>query len=75
VIGVRIAGPAVEEYPTPMPSASMRRLDLPAIGLDPNVLGHRALPKRASAQPRKTVERLADYLAVHLAPPAPRGGK
>lgn len=72
VFGVRIAGPAVEEYPTPMPSASMRRLNLPALGLDPAVLGHRALPRRASVQPRKTVERLADYLAVHV---APRGGR
>jgi electron transfer flavoprotein alpha/beta subunit len=76
VIGVRIAGAPVEEYPTPMPSASMRRLDLAALGLDASVLGHRALPKRTSAQPRKSVERLADYLAVHRAATPPvRGGR
>jgi len=68
VIGVRIAGPPVDEYPTPMPSASMRRLELSAIGLDPVVLGHRALPFRAPMEPRKTVERIAEHLAVHLAP-------
>jgi hypothetical protein len=68
VIGVRIAGAPVDEYPTPMPSASMRRLELSALGLDPVVLGHRALPPRTSVEPRKTVERIADHLAVHLAP-------
>ena len=68
VIGLRIAGPSIEEYPTPIPSASLKRLDLGALGLDPNVLGHRALPPRVSAQPRKTVERIAEHLAVHLVP-------
>ncbi len=68
VIGVRIAGAAVDDYPTPAPSISMRRLDLPALGLDPNVLAHRALPPRTSAAPRGTIERVADQLAVHLAP-------
>jgi electron transfer flavoprotein alpha/beta subunit len=68
VLGVRIPGPPVEEYPTPMPSASMRRLDLQGIGLDPLVLGHRALPLRSSAQAKKTVDRIAEHLAVHLAP-------
>ncbi len=68
VIGVRIAGAPVDEYPTPMPSASMRRLELASLGLDPVVLGHRALPPRTSLEPRKTVERIADHLAVHLAP-------
>jgi hypothetical protein len=72
VIGVRIAGPSVDEYPTPMPSASMRRLDLASLGLDPLVLGHRALPPRSSQQARKTVAQIADYLAPHL---APRGGR
>ncbi len=71
VIGVRIAGAPVEEYPTPMPSASMRRLELEAIGIDPVVLAHRALPPRSSVPPRKTVERIASYLALHLAPKAP----
>jgi hypothetical protein len=69
VLGVRIAGSAVDEYPTPMPSKSMRRLDLAALGLDPMVLAHRALPPRAPAQAKKTVERLAEYLAVHLVKP------
>ena len=69
VIGLRIAGPAVEEYPTPMPSSAMRRLELPSLGLDPAVLGHRSVPPRTSTQARKTVERVAEYLAVHLAPP------
>jgi hypothetical protein len=68
VIGVRIAGPPIDEYPTPTPSASMRRLELAAIGLDPAVLCHRALPPRASQQARRTVDRVADHLAVHIAP-------
>ena len=68
VLGVRIAGAPVDEYPTPMPSASMQRLELAAIGLDPVVLGHRALPPRAPMEPRKTVERIAEHLVVHLAP-------
>jgi len=66
VIGVRIAGAAVDEYPTPMPSASMQRLELAALGLDPAVLGHRSLPPRAPMEPRKTVERIAEHLVVHL---------
>jgi hypothetical protein len=69
VLGVRIAGAPVDEYPTPMPSKSMRRLDLAALGLDPMVLAHRALPPRAPAQPKKTVDRLAEHLAVHLVKP------
>jgi hypothetical protein len=68
VIGVRIAGPAIDEYPTPTPSASMRRLDIASLGLDPLVLGHRALPPRTSQQPRRSVERVAEYLAVHVVP-------
>ena len=69
VLGVRIAGPAIDEYPTPIPATSMRRFDLAALGLDPLVLGHRALPPRSSAaQPKKSVERIADHLSVHLAP-------
>jgi len=67
VIGVRIAGPQIGEYPTPTPSASMRRLDLVALGLDPVVLGHRALPPRANQPARKTLERVAEHLAVHIA--------
>jgi hypothetical protein len=73
VIGVRISGPPIDEYPTPMPSASMRRLDLGAIGLDPTVLGHRALPPRASQEPLRSVERIAEHLAVHIAPRAGDG--
>jgi electron transfer flavoprotein alpha/beta subunit len=74
VIGLRIAGPAIEEYPTPTPSASMRRLDLAALGLDPVVLGHRALPPRATQQQRRTVERVAEHLAVHVVAGWPRRG-
>lgn len=68
VIGVRIAGPPIDEYPTPTPSASMRRLDLVSLGLDPAVLGHRALPPRASQPAQRSVDRVADHLVVHLAP-------
>jgi hypothetical protein len=68
VIGLRIPGPPIDEYPTPTPSASMRRLELVAIGLDPIVLAHRALPPRSGTPPRCTVDRVADYLAVHVAP-------
>jgi electron transfer flavoprotein alpha/beta subunit len=72
VIGVRLAGPAVDEFPTPTPSARMKRLDLPALGLDPKVLAHRALPKRTGGtQAKKTVERIAEHLVVHR---TPRGG-
>jgi electron transfer flavoprotein alpha/beta subunit len=71
VIGIRIAGKEVDEYPTPTPSASMRRLDIPSLGLDTAVLGHRALPRRTGQQVRKTVDRVAEYLAVHV---VPRGG-
>ena len=68
VIGVRIAGPPIDEYPTPTPSASMRRLELAALGLDPVVLGHRALPPRANQPARRSVDRVAEHLAVHIAP-------
>jgi len=74
VLGLRIAGPPIDDYPTPTPSASMRRLDLAALGLDPVVLGHRALPPRANQQPQRTVERVAEHLAVHVIPrPRTRG--
>lgn len=72
VLGVRIAGPPIDEYPTPTPSAAMRRLDLPSLGLDPAVLGHRALPPRTGPVQRRTVERVAEYLGVHAAPPGRR---
>jgi electron transfer flavoprotein alpha/beta subunit len=72
VIGLRIAGPAIDEYPTPTPSASMKRLDLAAIGLDPVVVGHRALPPRAGQHPRHTLERVGEHLAVHVVPRSPR---
>jgi hypothetical protein len=68
VYGVRIAAAPVDEYPTPMPSTSMQRLELAALGLDHAVLGHRALPPRTSLEPRKTVERIAEHLIVHLVP-------
>lgn len=74
VLGLRIAGPPIDDYPTPTPSASMRRLDLAALGLDPLVLGHRALPPRVNQQPRRTIERVAEHLAVHVVPrPRTRG--
>jgi hypothetical protein len=79
VIGLRMAGPPIEDHPTPVPSASMRRFDLEGLRLDPLVLGHRALPPRSSAQPKKSVERVAEHLAVHLVAPlartAPAGGR
>ncbi len=68
VIGLRIAGPPIDEYPTPAPSSAMRRLDLAQLGLDPVVLSHRALPPRANPQARRTLERVAQYLAIHVAP-------
>lgn len=68
VIGVRIAGPVVDELPTPTPSSSMKRLDLPALGLDPFVLGHRALPPRSPAQAKKSIEAITEHLSVHRAP-------
>jgi hypothetical protein len=46
----------------------MRRFELPALGLDPLVLGHRALPPRSSAHAKKSLERIAEHLAMHLAP-------
>ena len=67
-IGIRVAGPQIDEYPTPTPNALMKRLDLPALGLDPVVLGHRALPPRTAPPARKTVDKVADYLAVHVRP-------
>lgn len=70
VIGLRIAGAPIDEYPTPLPGAAMRRLDLAALGLDPAVLGHRALAPRASQEPRRSVERVSEYVALHLVPRA-----
>jgi len=66
VVGLRIAGKEIDEYPTPTPSAAMRRLDLAALDLDPGVLHYRALPPRAGREPRRTFERVADHLAVHV---------
>jgi electron transfer flavoprotein alpha/beta subunit len=74
VIGVRVAGPMIEEYPTPIPSAAMKRYDLAGLGLDPVVLAHRALTPRAVQEPRRTIEQVADLLSVHVVPPAPPGG-
>ena len=68
VLGVRIAGPAIDEYPTPMPSAAMRRIAFSALGLDPAVLAHRTLAPRAPREPHRTVERVAEHLAVHVLP-------
>lgn len=68
VIGVRIAGPVVDEFQTPTPSSLMKRLDLPSLGLDPNVLGHRALPPRSAAQAKKSIEAITEHLSVHRTP-------
>lgn len=70
VLGLRIAGPPIDDYPTPTPSAAMKRLELAALGLDPVVLGHRALPPRSGQQARRTVDRVAEHLAVHVKPRA-----
>ncbi len=67
VIGVRIAGPAIDEYPTPMPSKQMRKLELPALGLDPRVLGHRGIPPRATQQTKKSIVHVTEHLGFHLA--------
>jgi len=75
VIGLRIPGVPIDEYPTPLPSATMRRLELAAIGLDPVVLGHRALPPVTRAPVRKSGGiSLADELALHVVPRRPRKG-
>ena len=68
VLGVRIAGPAIDEYPTPMPSATMRRLTFSALGLDPAMLAHRTLAPRAAREPHRTVESVVAHLAVHVLP-------
>jgi hypothetical protein len=68
VIGIRIAGPAIDEYPTPMPSKQMRKLELPALGLDPRVLGHRGIPPRAGQQTKKSIVHVTEHLGFHLAP-------
>lgn len=67
VIGVRIAGARVDDYPTPMPTSTMKKLDFAALGLDPIVLGHRAVPRRTGLEPRKTVALIAEHLVAHLA--------
>jgi len=74
VIGLRIAGPKIEEYPTPMPSAAMKRLDLAALGLDANVLAHRAVAPHAPREPQRTTDRVADLISVHVSARAPRTG-
>ncbi|MFT3700299.1 MAG: hypothetical protein QM831_44555 [Kofleriaceae bacterium] len=66
VIGVRIPSPPVDEYPTPLPSTTMKKLELDEIGLDYMVLSHRSLPRRAPLEPRKTVDRVAEHLLVHV---------
>jgi hypothetical protein len=68
VIGVRIAGPAVDDFPTPTPSTAMRRLELSALGINPAGLARRVVPPRASSA-RKSLDRVAEFLAVHAARP------
>jgi electron transfer flavoprotein alpha/beta subunit len=71
VIGVRIAGAFVDEYPTPTPTAGIKKMDLQSLGLDPLVLGHRALPPRQGSLTKKSVDRIVDHLSVHRAPRRP----
>jgi hypothetical protein len=66
VIGVRVAGPVIDDYPTPLPPTSLRLVELAALGLDPNVLAHRAQPARAQGA-RKTVDRVLEHLAAYVA--------
>jgi hypothetical protein len=69
VIGVRIPEQPVDEYPTPRPATAMQRFDLELLGLDPVVLGHRTRRQPSPAE-RKTVERIAEHIAVHARPRA-----
>ncbi len=68
VIGVRIAGAALDD----VAGTPGTRVELAAIGIDPLVLGHRALPVRAAVAstqtPKQSIERIVDHLAVHLVP-------
>ena len=66
VIGVRLAAAALDEYPTPAPAVALRRIDLAALGLDPNVLAHRALPPRVVQPPRDTAAKVAEHLITHI---------
>ena len=75
VLGLRIAGPMIDEYPTPTPSTSMKRIELTAVGLDPAVLAHRALPPRAAGEPRRSVDRVAAHLVPHLVATRPAKGR
>ncbi len=68
VIGLRIAGPQIDEYPTPTPSKSMKRVDLVTLGLESAVIAHRGSPPRATHEARKTVAQVAAYLSLHIAP-------
>lgn len=68
VLGLRIPGDVIDEYPTPTPTASRKRYELGEIGLDASVLAHRSLPPRANREPRKSVERVAELLAAHVIP-------
>ena len=68
IYGVRIASAPIEDFPTPAPSSSLKRYELSSLGLDPLVLGHRALPPRANPQPKKSLDRVAEHLSVHLVP-------
>jgi hypothetical protein len=65
VIGVRIAAPPSND--AELSASTGQRFDLRALGLDANVLGHRA-PGPRGAIPMKTVEQIADVLALYRAP-------
>jgi electron transfer flavoprotein alpha/beta subunit len=77
VVGVRIASAprdANGDLPNGKPSSAMTRLELATLGLDPLVLGHRAVPPPGNPQPRKTIDRIVEHLAVHLVTPITRAG-
>jgi len=65
VLGVRAAGPVVDVAQTPVPARAGQRFDLPAIGLDPAVLRHRALGPRGPGPSRSSVAQVADLLALY----------
>jgi hypothetical protein len=66
VLGVRMAAPVAGD--DDVQASTGQRFDLKAIGLDANVLAHRAPGPRAGVPPLKTVEQIADVLALYRAP-------
>ena len=66
VIGVRIPGAEIEDYPTPTPSTTMERIDMVSLGIDQTAIGHRARAPHSAQAPRRNVERVAEQLAAHV---------